>query len=77
MLTLQNRVSISNLSSIRTLGAGILTARAWETLRAAVAGMALARSVSATPEGGIAAAPGMASRVDHDLPLMRRGVERC
>ncbi len=43
MLTLQNHVSLSNLTTFRSLNAGALTARAWETLRAAVAGVALPR----------------------------------
>jgi hypothetical protein len=75
VLTLQNRVNLNNLTAIRSMGAGTLTARAWETLRAAVAGVALARA--AAPVGDAAATPNLAATVDQALPLMRRGVERC
>jgi hypothetical protein len=71
VLTLQNRVSLNNLMTIRSLGAGTLTARAWETLRAAVQGVALTRAM--TP----AAAPGLPAPVGHHLPRMRPGAERC
>ena len=68
MLTLQNRVSLNNLT-IRSLRAGTLTARAWETLRAAGQGAALVRDAAARPE--------LVAWVDQDLPRMRRGDERC
>ena len=68
VLTLQNRVSLNNLT-IRSLRAGTLTARAWETLRAAVQGVALVRDAAARPD--------LAAWVDQDLPRMRRGDERC
>ena len=71
MLTLQNRVSLNNLTAIRSLGAGTLTARAWETLRAAVHGAALARAVAP------AAKPDLAVPADYGLPRMRPGAERC
>jgi hypothetical protein len=87
VLTLQNRVSLSNLTSIRSLTAGSLTARAWDTLRAAVQGATLARAVApifnvaqvpgGLPEGGNAAAPNLAAWANQDLPRMRRGAERC
>lgn len=66
MLTLQNHVN--NLTAIRSLKAGTLTARAWETVRAAVLGMAIARAVA--PTSNLVGAR-------HDLPRMPRGVERC
>jgi len=68
VLTLQNRVSLNNLT-IRSLRAGTLTARAWETLRAAVQGVAFVRDAAARPD--------LAAWVDQDLPRMRRGDERC
>jgi hypothetical protein len=77
VLTLQNHVNLSNLTTIRSLGAGTLTARAWETLRAAVHGAALARAMWPGREVGNAATPELAPTVDHSLPLMRRGAERC
>jgi hypothetical protein len=75
VLTLQNRVNLNNLTNIRSLGAGTLTARAWETLRAAVAGVALARAIP--PVSHAAPMPRLAASVDQDLPRMRRGAERC
>ena len=93
MLTPQNHVSLSNLTTIRSFGAGSLKSRAWETLRAAVQGVPLTRAVApiwsvaripgGSPirggayEGGNAAAQNLAALVDQDLPRMRRGVERC
>ena len=75
MLTLQNRVTLTNLTTIRSLGASTLTARAWETLRAAVGGLAMARTVAPAPDA--AATPRLAAPVNEDLPRMRRGAERC
>jgi hypothetical protein len=70
VLTLQNRVSLNNLTTIRPLRAGTLTARALGTLRAAVA-----------PIFSAGQAPGasldLAKFVGNELPLMRRGAERC
>lgn len=77
MLTLQNHVNLSNLTTIRSLNAGALTARAWETLRAAVHGAALPRAVRPVWAGGNPATPDLAGWVDQDLPRMRRGAERC
>ncbi len=78
MLTLQNHVNLSNLTTIRSLGAGSLTARAWETLRAAVAGAALTRAVRPARVGGNTDTPPKpAAWVDQDLPRMQRGAERC
>jgi len=81
VLTLQNRVSLSSLTTIRSLRAGSLKSRAWETLRAAVHGVPINRAVA--PIRGVARIPGgspapnLAAWVDQDLPRMRRGVERC
>jgi hypothetical protein len=77
VLTMQNRVNLNNLANIRSLRAGTITARALATLRAAVQGVALNRAVAATPEAGAAATPNLATLVRYDLPLMRRGAERC
>ena len=77
MLTLQNHVNLSNLTTIRSLNAGALTARAWETLRAAVQGAAIPRAVRPVREGGRPAARDLAAWVDQDLPRMARGAERC
>ncbi|HEY9304703.1 MAG TPA: hypothetical protein VIO95_10475 [Mycobacterium sp.] len=77
MLTLQNHVNLGNLTTIRSLGAGSLTARAWEALRAAVAGGALTRAVRPVRQGGNPDARDLAASVDQALPRMRRGAERC
>ena len=78
MLTPQNHVSLSNLTTIRSLNAGALKARAWETLRAAVQGVALTRAAGPiSNEGGSSATQALSALVDHDLPRMRRGAERC
>lgn len=77
MLNLQNHVNLSNLTTIRSLNAGALTTRAWETLRAAVAGAALTRAVRPVRERGNPATRDLAVLVDQDLPVMRRGAERC
>jgi hypothetical protein len=82
VLTLQNHVSLSNLMTIRSFNAGFLKARAWETLRAAVQGVALTRAVApirsvAPMPGGHSATPKPAAWGNQDLPRMRRGVERC
>jgi hypothetical protein len=75
VLTLQNRVSLNNLTTIRSLGAGTLTARAWETLRAAAHIVALNRAAAPI------LAPAQVSPECGDgtpqFVLMRRGVERC
>ena len=77
MLTLPNHVNLSNLTTMRSLNAGALTARAWETLRAAVQGAALPRAVRPVWAGGNPATPDLTGWVDQDLPRMRRGAERC
>jgi hypothetical protein len=73
--TLQNRVSLNNLTTIRSLRAGTLTARALGTLRAAVAGVTLNRAVAPIFSAG--QSPDLAKFVQNELPLMRRGAERC
>ena len=79
MLTLQNRVNLNNLTTIRSLRAGTLTARALGTLRAAVAGVTLNRAMAPIFNAGQApvGSPDVAKFVDYGLPLMRRGAERC
>ena len=79
MLTLQNRVTLNNLTTIRSLRAGTLTARALETLRAAVQGVALTRAVAPifNPGQTPGESPNLTTLVDHGLPRMRRGDERC
>ena len=75
VLTPQNHVNLSNLTTLRSLNAGALKARAWETLRAAVQGVAPTRAARPIRnEVGNAALPAWP---DQDLPRMRRGAERC
>lgn len=74
MLTLQNHVNLSNLTTIRSLNAGALTARAWETVRAAIQSAALTRAARPVQEDRNLAS---ATWMDRDLPRMRRGAERC
>lgn len=73
MLTTQNPVNLGNLTSIRSLDAARLTARAWGILLAVVHGMAPA-GTTGTP-APTAADPQVWS--DQDLPLMLAGAERC
>jgi hypothetical protein len=73
VLTPQNH--LSNLTTIRSLNAGALKARAWETLRAAVQGVALTRA--AGPIRNEESNAALSALVDQDLPRMRRGAERC
>ncbi len=81
MLTTLNHVNLGNLTTIRFIDAGLLKARAWETLRAVVAGVTPAK----------APAPVTTVALDHDcmaradpqawvapeFPRMLRGAERC
>jgi hypothetical protein len=84
VLTLPNQVSLSNLTTIRSLNAGALKARAWNTLRAAVQGVTSTRAaapiqtVALIPSGtsiGDGAYPG--GIAGQELPRMHRGIERC
>jgi hypothetical protein len=68
VLAPQNHVNLSNLTTIRSIKAGALTARAWDTLRSAVTrDGASVQTVADIP----------ASSPMPNLPLMRRGAERC
>ena len=72
MLTPQNNVSLSNLTTIRALNAGALKTRAWNTLRAAVQGVTSTRAAAIPGEAPIR--DGLAGQA---LPQMLRGSERC
>jgi hypothetical protein len=74
VLALQNH-NLSNLTTIRALNAGALKARAWETLRAAVQGVALMGTGGPIRDEADNAA--LSAWPDQDLPRMRRGAERC
>jgi hypothetical protein len=79
VLTLQNHVNLNNLTTIRSLRAGTLTARALETLRAAVAGITLNRAIAPIFSAGqaLGGSRDLTTFVRSELPLMRRGAERC
>jgi hypothetical protein len=76
VLTPQNNVSLSNLTTIRALNAGALKTRAWNTLRAAVTS-----TWAAAPFGPVTSIPGETPIRDglagQALQQMRRGSERC
>jgi hypothetical protein len=75
VLALQNHVSLSNLTTIRSLTASSLKARAWDTVRAVVAPIRNVASISGGSPVADDATP--AAWIGQDLPRMRRGVERC
>jgi hypothetical protein len=62
VLTLQNNVSLSDLTALGSLKAGSLKARAWDTLRAVVQGMARTRAVA--PIRSVVSMPGWAPMRD-------------
>ena len=68
MLTTLNHVKLGNLTNIRSIDAGFLTTRAWDTLRAVVQGV--------TPTKGAASVPAV-TLPDQASTLMLRGTERC
>jgi hypothetical protein len=76
VLTLQNQVNLSNLTN--SLNAGALKARAWSTLRAAVANVTPTRAAgSVTDASAVIAAAYQGGVAGQALPVMRRGSERC
>jgi hypothetical protein len=81
VLTTQNPINLGNLTNFGSLDAGRLTARAWDTFRAIVQGMAPTRASAPVPtvalQGGNTATMDPQAWVDRDLPRMLRGAERC
>ena len=49
MLTTLNNVKLGNLANIRSIDAGFLTTRAWDTLRAVVQGVAATKAAATVP----------------------------
>jgi hypothetical protein len=68
VLTTLSHVKLGNLTNIRSIDAGFLTTRAWDTLRAVVQGVAPAKAAAAVPT---------VTLPDQGLAPMLRGAERC
>ena len=68
MLTTLSYVKLGNLTNIRSIDAGFLTTRAWDTLRAVVQGVAPAKAAATIPT---------VTLPDQGLTPMLRGAERC
>jgi len=68
VLTTLNNVKLGNLANIRSIDAGFLTTRAWDTLRAVVHGVAPTKAAATVPTGTLP---------DQGLTPMLRGAERC
>ena len=79
MLTTLNHVKFGNRANIRSIDAGFLTTRAWDTLRAVVQGVAPTKAATTVPTvtlpGQDPATAGLQAWVAPGLML--RGVERC
>jgi hypothetical protein len=69
VLTTLNHVKLGNLANIRSIDAGFLTTRAWDTLRAVVQGVAPTKAAATMPTVTL---PGQDT-----LTPMLRGAERC
>ena len=79
MLTTLSHVKLGNLTNIRSIDAGFLTTRAWDTLRAVVQGVAPTKAAAAVPTVTL---PGqdtaeLQAWVAPGLTPMLRGAERC
>ncbi len=74
MLTTLNHVKLGNLANIRSIDAGFLTTRAWDTLRAVVQGVAPMKAAAAVPAVTL---NGQQAPVAPGLTPMLRGAERC
>jgi hypothetical protein len=68
VLTTLNHVKLGNLANIRSIDAGFLTTRAWDTLRAVVQGVAPTKAATTVP---------IVTLPDPGLTHMLRGAERC
>jgi hypothetical protein len=75
-----NHVNLGNLTNIRSIDAGLLTARAWGTLRAAVHGVTPTKALA--PVATVALQDADTATADTqwvapEFPHMLRGAERC
>jgi hypothetical protein len=76
VLTTLNHVNLGNLTNLRSIDASLLTARAWGTLRAVVAGVTPTKTLA--PVAAVAPARVDAQAlVAPEFPRMLRGAERC
>ena len=74
MLTTLSHVKLGNLTNIRSIDAGFLTMRAWDTLRAVVQGVAPTKAAAAAPAVTL---PAQDASFSPGLSPMLRGAERC
>jgi hypothetical protein len=81
VLTTLSHVKLANLTNIRSIDAGFLTTRAWDTLRAVVQGVAPTRAAAAVPTvtlpGQRRATAELQAWAAPGLTPMLRGAERC
>jgi hypothetical protein len=75
VLTTLSQVKLGNLTNIRSIDAGFLTTRAWDTLRAVVQGVAPPIKAAATVP--TVTLPDQEAWVAPGLTPMLRGAERC
>jgi len=74
VLTTMSHVKLGNLTNIRSIDAGLLTTRAWDTLRAVVQGVA---PTKAAATASTVTLPAQEAWVAAGLTPMLRGAERC
>jgi hypothetical protein len=74
VLTTLSHVKLGNLTNIRSIDAGFLTTRAWDTLRAVVQGVAPTKAAAAVPT---VIRPAQNAAFTPSLTPMLRGAERC
>jgi hypothetical protein len=80
VLTTLSHVKLGNLTNIRSIDAGFLTTRAWDTLRAVVQGVAPTKAATmptVTLPGQDTATANLQAWVAPGLTPMLRGAERC
>ena len=77
MLTTLSHVKLGNLTNIRSIDAGFLTTRAWDTLRAVVQGVAPTKAAATVPTASRPARAATQAWVAPGLAPMLRGAERC
>jgi hypothetical protein len=81
VLTSLSHVKLGNLTNIRSIDAGFLTTRAWDTLRAVVQGVAPTKAAATVPTvilpGQRTATVDLQAGAAPGLAPMLRGAERC
>jgi hypothetical protein len=80
VLTTLSHVKLGNLTNIRSIDAGFLTTRAWDTLRAVVQGVAPTKAATTVPNvtlpGQDTGTAELQAWVAPGTPMLR-GAERC